>query len=85
MEPADQVWMDNSGFMPRHPASPTKRIETQRSVAPDGTVITTVTTTTARPKQLTDRRGPSSNGEYLWLVWVYGARPGPDKLNASML
>ncbi|XP_033641361.1 phospholipid transfer protein C2CD2L-like isoform X12 [Asterias rubens] len=61
MEPADQVWMDNSGFMPRHPASPTKRIETQRSVAPDGTVITTVTTTTARPKQLTDRRGPSSN------------------------
>lgn len=60
MEPADQVWMDNSGFMPRHPASPTKRVETQRSVAPDGTVITTVTTTTARPKQLTDRRGPSN-------------------------
>ncbi|XP_022107445.1 phospholipid transfer protein C2CD2L-like isoform X3 [Acanthaster planci] len=57
MEPADQVWMDTSGYKPRQQASPTKRVETQRTVAPDGTIITTVTTTTARPKQIPDRRG----------------------------
>ena len=67
MEPADQVYMDSPGntgvtYKSRVPASPTKRVETQRTVTPDGTVITTVTTTTARPKQMTGK--PGTNSEY---------------------
>ncbi|XP_072048545.1 uncharacterized protein [Amphiura filiformis] len=65
MEPADQVYMDSPGntgvtYKSRVPASPTKRVETQRTVTPDGTVITTVTTTTARPKQM-DRKAAMNN------------------------
>lgn len=68
MEPADQVYMDSPGnagvtYKPRMPASPTKRVETQRTVTPDGTVITTVTTTTAKPKQISDRKA-AMNSEY---------------------
>ena len=74
MEPADQVYMDspnNAGvtYKSKMPASPTKKVETQRTVTPDGTVITTVTTTTARPKQMSDRKA-AMNSEYFALsIW----------------
>nr|XP_054760364.1 phospholipid transfer protein C2CD2L-like [Lytechinus pictus] len=53
MESAEQ----NTEIKPRQPVSPTKRVETSRSIAPDGTVITMVTTTTAKPKPGERRSG----------------------------
>nr|XP_006811211.1 PREDICTED: location of vulva defective 1-like [Saccoglossus kowalevskii] len=71
MEPAEaqvtanQMYPQPSPLRSKYPGTPTKNVETERTVTPTGTVITTVTTTTSRPKLSKDRKisGPSLNAE----------------------
>ncbi|XP_070551273.1 phospholipid transfer protein C2CD2L-like isoform X2 [Ptychodera flava] len=60
---ANQLHPQPSPLRSKYQGTPTKKVETERTVTPTGTVITTVTTTTARPKLTKDRKigGPSLN------------------------
>ncbi|XP_041470231.1 phospholipid transfer protein C2CD2L-like [Lytechinus variegatus] len=73
MESAEQ----NTEIKPRQPVSPTKRVETSRSIAPDGTVITMVTTTTAKPKPGERRSG--SNEAPMRVVTTAASLPTPQR------
>ncbi|XP_030833347.1 phospholipid transfer protein C2CD2L isoform X4 [Strongylocentrotus purpuratus] len=73
MESAEQ----NTEIKPRQPVSPTKRVETSRSIAPDGTVITMVTTTTAKPKAGERRTG--SNEAPMRVVTTAASLPTPQR------
>ncbi|XP_071495365.1 C2 domain-containing protein 2-like [Diadema antillarum] len=73
MESAEQ----NTEVKPRQPVSPTKRVETSRSIAPDGTVITMVTTTTAKPKQGDRRTGV--NDAPMRVVTTAASLPTPQR------